>query len=105
MSGADPPDLSPRTLFTFNSQPDVDQFALGCDSDVGGYSTVRLELDQSSQHNSRIRKPATARFSGEMSLDVRPKLKGRIRTGYAGFRNKVSCHPRFPVVGDGGERF
>jgi NADH dehydrogenase [ubiquinone] 1 alpha subcomplex assembly factor 1 len=89
MSGADPPDLSPRTLFTFNSQSDVNQFILGSDIDVGGYSTVHLDLDRTPPHNTKIGKEATARFWGDMSLDVRPELRGKLRTGYAGFRNRV----------------
>ncbi|KAI6025164.1 hypothetical protein BKA83DRAFT_4007878, partial [Pisolithus microcarpus] len=36
---------------------------------------------------------STARFWGEMRLDVRPELRGRIRGGYAGFRSKVSEVP------------
>lgn len=30
------------------------------------------------------------RFWGEVRRDVRPEWKGKVRGGYAGFRNKVS---------------
>jgi hypothetical protein len=78
MSGTDAPDLSPRTLFNFHTQSDLDQFALGSDADIGGYSTVHLDLDN-----------GKGKFWGDMRLDVKTGLKGKVRAGYAGFRNKV----------------
>jgi NADH dehydrogenase [ubiquinone] 1 alpha subcomplex assembly factor 1 len=85
MTGADPPDLSPRSLFSFNTHSDIDQYALGSDADIGGYSTVHLDLVDSTEKGKRT----AARFWGDMRLDVRPPLKGKVRAGYAGFRNKV----------------
>jgi NADH dehydrogenase [ubiquinone] 1 alpha subcomplex assembly factor 1 len=90
MQGADEPSRLPRTLFTFNSRTDIEQFATGCDADIGGTSTVNLDLDQSSQNNMSIAKPATAKFWGNMRLDVKAGLEGKLRGGYAGFRNKVA---------------
>lgn len=90
MQGADEPSRLPRTLFTFHSQADIEQFATGCDADIGGTSTVNLDLDESSQRNASIGTTATAKFWGDMRLGVKAGLEGKLRGGYAGFRNKVS---------------
>ncbi|KAF9064157.1 complex I intermediate-associated protein 30-domain-containing protein [Rhodocollybia butyracea] len=87
MTGADPPSRAPKTLFSFNSKEDLRMYATGCDGDIGGNSTANLDLDESA-HNARIGKPATAKFWGDMRLDVKPQYKGRVRGGYAAFRNK-----------------
>lgn len=89
MKGADPPDRRPVTLFTLNSRDDLSQYATGCDADVGGTSTVHLDLDDDVSRNEPIGKTATAKFWGEMRLAVRSGLENRVRGGYAGFRNKV----------------
>lgn len=89
MKGADPPDRRPITLFTMNSVEDLSQYATGCDADVGGTSSVHLDLDEDPSRNGLINKKATARFWGDMRLGVRPGLESRVRGGYAGFRNKV----------------
>lgn len=98
MTGADPPSRAPHTLFSFNSQDDLRMYATGCDADIGGNSTVNLDLDEASTphthtrtHNART-KHATAKFWGDMRLDVRPQYQGRVRGGYAAFRNKVKYH-------------
>ncbi|KAJ3990172.1 complex I intermediate-associated protein 30-domain-containing protein [Lentinula detonsa] len=96
MSGADTPSRAPHTLFAFNTKDDLRMHATGCDGDIGGNSTVNLDLDLSSTHNARINKPATAKFWGDMRLDVRPQYQGRVRGGYAAFRNK----PRPSLFGD-----
>jgi len=90
MQGADEPSRLPRTLFTFHSQADIEQFATGCDADIGGTSTVNLDLDESNQRNASIGTTATAKFWGDMRLGVKAGLEGKLRGGYAGFRNKVS---------------
>jgi NADH dehydrogenase [ubiquinone] 1 alpha subcomplex assembly factor 1 len=89
MSGTDEPDRGPKTLFTFNRREDVENCALGSDADIGGYSTVHLDLDETKETNESIGKPATAKFWGHMKLDVKPQLQGKVRAGYAGFRNRV----------------
>lgn len=89
MQGADDPSRIPRTLFTFNSKADIQQFATGCDADIGGTSSVHFDIDESVENNASIGKPATAKFWGEMRLGVRTGLEGKLRGGYAGFRNKV----------------
>ncbi|KAF9237634.1 NADH:ubiquinone oxidoreductase intermediate-associated protein 30 [Melanogaster broomeanus] len=89
MEGANAPSRAPVTLFTLNTPEDIKQFATGCDADIGGTSTVHLELDESGS-------AATGRFWGEMRLSVRPEFQGKIRGGYAGFRNK----PRPTLFGE-----
>ncbi|KAH9943730.1 complex I intermediate-associated protein CIA30 [Amylocystis lapponica] len=101
MQGADEPIRAPVTLFTFNSRSDIQHFATGCDADIGGLSTVHLDLDESNVFPSTstktspspgeistVRRP-TGKFWGEMNLGVRSGLEGRIRGGYAGFRSKL----------------
>ncbi|KAF8506148.1 complex I intermediate-associated protein CIA30 [Hysterangium stoloniferum] len=78
MEGARP-DRSPKTLWTFHSKEDLSQYALGCDADVGGTSTCNLTMGNEGK----------ARFWGEMRLAVTPGLEGKVRGGYAGFRNKT----------------
>lgn len=87
MQGAEEPLRMPRNLFTFHSQQDIQQFATGCDADIGGTSTVRLDLDDSRKDASG--QYPTGKFWGEMRLGVRSGLEGKLRGGYAGFRNKV----------------
>ncbi|KAH7341875.1 NADH:ubiquinone oxidoreductase complex I intermediate-associated protein 30 [Rhizoctonia solani] len=72
------PNIEPRTLFSFRTPQDIQQYALGSDSDLGGNSTVHLE------HHP----DGYARFWGDMRLDVKAGLEGKLRPGYAGFRNK-----------------
>ncbi|KAI6025128.1 complex I intermediate-associated protein CIA30 [Pisolithus microcarpus] len=97
MEGAKDPSRAPMTLFTFQTREDLKQFATGCDADIGGTSTLHFELDDSPERNKGIAgAPSTARFRGEMRLDVRPELRGKIRGGYAGFRSK----PRPSLFGE-----
>jgi NADH dehydrogenase [ubiquinone] 1 alpha subcomplex assembly factor 1 len=62
---------------------------MGCDGDIGGTSTVHLDLDENPEHNATLGKTATGLFWGEMRLDVKPGYANKIRGGYAGFRNMV----------------
>jgi len=84
MEGANEPNRKPITLFTLNSHEDLSQFATGCDADIAGTSSVNLTLEQPPP----AKKPS-AKFWGDMRLGVHPQAKGRVRGGYAGFRNKV----------------
>ncbi|CAE6384959.1 unnamed protein product [Rhizoctonia solani] len=72
------PNVEPRTLFSFRTPQDLQQYALGSDSDLGGNSTAHLD------HHP----DGYARFWGDMRLDVKAGLEGKLRPGYAGFRNK-----------------
>ena len=101
MAGTDDIPRNPKTLYTFNSAEDISQYATGCDADMGGLSTVHIELDEVNtlsdiQPGSSvlpellqgIPRP-TGKFWGDMRLRVQPAMEGKIRPGYAGFRNKV----------------
>ncbi|KAB5595777.1 Complex I intermediate-associated protein 30 [Ceratobasidium theobromae] len=72
------PDTSARTLFSFRTAEDLQQYAVGSDGDLGGNSSAHLD------HHP----DGYARFWGEMRLDVKAGLEGKLRPGYAGFRNK-----------------
>ncbi|CAE6435261.1 unnamed protein product [Rhizoctonia solani] len=72
------PNVEARTLFSFRTPQDIQQYALGSDSDMGGNSTAHLD------HHP----DGYARFWGDMRLDVKAGLEGKLRPGYAGFRNK-----------------
>ncbi|KAF9484324.1 complex I intermediate-associated protein CIA30 [Pholiota conissans] len=87
MKGADPVGKA-RTVFSFNTQQDVNSVATGCDGDNGGLSTVNFTLDTRPEINKPIGKPATAMFWGDMRLKVKPGMEKVVRGGWAGFRNK-----------------
>ncbi|KAG8683306.1 hypothetical protein FRC08_014361 [Ceratobasidium sp. 394] len=72
------PNTAPRTLFSFHTPSDLQQYAIGSDADLGGNSSAHLE------HHP----DGYARFWGDMRLDVKVGLEGKLRPGYAGFRNK-----------------
>ncbi|GAA5907795.1 hypothetical protein JCM6882_004560 [Rhodosporidiobolus microsporus] len=68
-------------LLAFRTPEDIQQYALGCDADLGGKSTVALDLGPEGK----------GRFYGRLSNDLNPgrRKEGVIeRGGYAGFRNK-----------------
>ncbi|GJE96230.1 complex I intermediate-associated protein CIA30 [Phanerochaete sordida] len=92
MAGADPQSRTPITLWTLNSREDIAQYATGCDADVGGTSSVHLELDERSARPDAgvlaLDPPRPhAKFWGEMRLAPRAGFEGKMRGGYAGFRN------------------
>ena len=96
MQGAEQPSRAPLTLFAFDSPETIKDYAIGCDADVGGTSTVHLDFDDDpnptpapAPSSAPARKRGAARFHGHMRLAVRPGHEQRIRGGYAGFRNKV----------------
>ena len=87
MEGADLPNRGPRLLYAFNTPMETGEAVTGCDADIGGMSSVHFTLDTSSE-SERIGRP-TAKFHGHLSLDVRPEMRGRINSGYAGFKTPV----------------
>jgi len=89
MRGVQGPTRGPRTMFSFNTSEHINQFASGCDSDNGGLSSVHFDLDTRPEVIDTIGKTGTARFWGDMRLKVKPGLEGKVRGGWAGFRNKV----------------
>jgi len=69
-------------LYALKRPEDLPHFATGADADIGGLSSCRLVLDAADGGRGR--------FFGTLSTQI-PR-GGRIeRSGYAGFRNKVSC--------------
>ena len=97
---------SPIPMFSFSSvHPRIDppsEFATGSDSDLGGLSTCQLSAVSSS---SVLPTPPPSpvpgaeivasssmshiAFHGHMSLQVPSQYAGRLRTGYASFRNRT----------------
>ncbi|KAM0750060.1 NADH:ubiquinone oxidoreductase complex I intermediate-associated protein 30 [Meredithblackwellia eburnea MCA 4105] len=68
-------------LLRLDSKESIDQFAVGCDGDLGGKSTVHLDLGPEGK----------GRFWGSLSTTLREgrRKEGVIeRGGYAGFRSK-----------------
>ena len=85
MAGADEPHRSRRTLFNFKTEDDLRQFVVGSDKDIGGLSTAHMDLKGPG---------GTARFWGNLSMDVRPDMQGKLlKSGYTGFRNRVRSIP------------
>ncbi|KAJ9091750.1 hypothetical protein QFC19_008960 [Naganishia cerealis] len=72
-----------------NPSLNLKDYATGCDADIGGQSTAVLDFDENGD----------ARFWGELRRDVKGEYKGKVRGGYAGFRNKVRRGRRFGLGG------
>jgi hypothetical protein len=89
MEGAELPNRGPRLLYSFNTPEQASDVVLGCDADVGGFSSVNFALDTTSE-SERVGRP-TGKFFGNLRLDVRPELIGRINSGYAGFKTEVGA--------------
>ncbi|PCH42666.1 complex I intermediate-associated protein CIA30 [Wolfiporia cocos MD-104 SS10] len=87
MQGADEPFRAPQTLLTFSSREDLQNYAIGCDTDIGGLSTAHLDLVEPTEKDNEQTRPYV-KFWGEMRLGARKELEGKIRSGYAGFRSK-----------------
>lgn len=66
-------------LWGMASAEHIKNFATGSDSDIGGLSTCKLALDQEGK----------GRFFGTLSTEI-PRGGKIERSGYAGFRNRVS---------------
>lgn len=89
------PETGPQTIFSFTSthQP-VDQphhFSTGSDAQLGGLTTADLKLIPSQPLAEPTASPQPSyshmAFYGYMSTAVPPTHAGKIRTGFAGFRN------------------
>lgn len=80
----------PLPMFEISHPSHLDQFALGCDADMGGFSTVQLAIQQ--QPSSSIDPLFHGVFRGTLRSELGPQaLKSGILKagGYAGFRTKV----------------
>lgn len=73
------PQLNAHTIWSINSSTDLTDFATGSDIDIGGLSTCTLDKDEE----------GNGRFWGEMKTSVQQAYEGKVRGGYAGFRNKA----------------
>lgn len=71
---------APRVLFKYHTAEDLKQHVTGCDADIGGKSSVHLNLAPDGK----------ARFWGDMRLEVPLGKEESMRSGYAGFRSRVS---------------
>ncbi|WVN89663.1 uncharacterized protein L203_104893 [Cryptococcus depauperatus CBS 7841] len=89
------PETGPRRIFSFSSSlgsvDPVDQFSTGSDQQLGGTTTAELALVP----DARMAETTAQRdvgyshlaFYGYMSTAIPPSQQGKIRTGFAGFRN------------------
>lgn len=66
----------------------VSAFATGSDKDIGGVSTCDLTAVMGEVGASGEPVESHMAFHGNLSLFIPPEYRGRIRTGYAAFRNK-----------------
>lgn len=66
-------------MLTLNSKADLDHWAIGCDKDIGGFSTATLEITPEN----------TGRFYGNISLEL-PANREITQSGYAAIRSKAS---------------
>ncbi|KAI0028966.1 NADH:ubiquinone oxidoreductase intermediate-associated protein 30 [Vararia minispora EC-137] len=89
MNPAYRPPRTPKLLYKVNTPEQVYDIVTGCDADIGGTSTVKFDLDERPDVNAPLGKPATGKFWGMMRLGIRPELRGKVRGGYAGFRNRL----------------
>ncbi|MBW0492422.1 hypothetical protein O181_032137 [Austropuccinia psidii MF-1] len=77
----------PLPIFEMTHPSHLDQFALGCDSDMGGFSTVQLAIQQSS---SKPTLHGVFRGVIRTELNADAVKAGILKSGgYAGFRTKV----------------
>lgn len=67
-------------IYALNKDTNLKDFATGCDADIGGTSTCVFDVDAEGD----------GRFWGELRREVKGEWRGKVRGGYAGFRNKVS---------------
>lgn len=88
MDGVEGPSRSPKPLLSFNSREDINDLAVGCDADIGGMSSARLDFVPDSPDDPSGK--GKGKFWGDMKLGLRENnAQGSMRSGYAGFRSKV----------------
>ncbi len=93
MDGVEGPSRTPKALINFNRGEDIANLAVGCDADIGGMSSARLDFVPDSPDDPSGK--GKGKFWGDMKLGLRGNnTQGRMRSGYAGFRSKVRiCEP------------
>ncbi|CAO3693657.1 unnamed protein product [Umbelopsis ramanniana] len=65
-------------MFTMNTAKDLEQWVIGCDKDIGGFSEAKLEITPE----------GVGKFSGNLSLEL-PANTEIQQSGYAAIRSKV----------------
>lgn len=89
------PNLGNNTLplLSIRSSTDLRSWAIGSDSDIGGFSTAKLETYPTTEEGGRGEDAGKGKFCGSLSSRVQPGMKlggNKVdRSGYAGFRSKV----------------
>ncbi|KAI5453834.1 hypothetical protein NCC49_005644 [Naganishia albida] len=73
------PAARPHLVYAINQQTNLKDFATGSDKDIGGQTECTLDVDENGD----------GRFWGELRREVRGEWRGKVRGGYAGFRNKA----------------
>lgn len=93
MEGTNEPYMGPKTLVNLRRPSDLRQLAIGCDADIGGSSSAHLDFvaEPDNVLNDDADAQGYARFWGDMRLNVRSGMEGKMRSGYAGFRTRVRC--------------
>ena len=88
MDGVEGPSRAPKTLLNFNTKEDIADLAVGCDADIGGTSSARLDFVPD---DPSVSGKGKGKFWGDMKLGLRgnTNAQSRMRSGYAGFRSKV----------------
>lgn len=81
-------------IWSISKPEDISQYATGCDRDIGGLSSMRLDVAQGSGGKGPDdidgkRADGHGRFWGTLSSQV-PRAARVEKSGYAGMRNKVS---------------
>lgn len=89
MDGIEGPSRSPKPLIDFNTREAVVNLAVGCDADIGGTSSARLDFVPDSPDDPSGK--GKGKFWGDMKLGLKGNnnAQGSMRSGYAGFRSKV----------------
>lgn len=86
MKGVDEAETA-RVLFKYRTAQDLKQHVTGCDADIGGKSSVHLDLGSDGK----------AKFWGDMRLEVPHGKEQTMRSGYAGFRSRVCSGCSIPL--------
>lgn len=76
-----------KLLYTYRSAEDLKQHVTGCDADIGGKSTVHLDLVPQPGKPTGV-----AKLWGDMRLEVPRGKEETMRSGYAGLRSRVSAY-------------
>ncbi|CAB4436317.1 unnamed protein product [Rhizophagus irregularis] len=76
-----------QLLLQFNNAKELENWVIGCDKDIGGFSNASLEFIEEGY----------GKFHGNISLDI-PKYNQELtRSGYAGIRSRIRGSSLFGV--------